>query len=527
MLTDSRTETVIAVEDGVDIRHIRMSSPLPDTFPEHPAGLDELHYLRYRSATGPTESADAEAILVMHPGTWAGGQSLDRLARNVVRAAAERGRSIEWWSVARRSEGSTDLTGIHAAYAVDDPGLAIDYYFRGKSVGGSTFEGFRGRDRQGFLAELGLRGVVEDQHELLVRELPDPDVRRAKVYLGGHSLGGLMAGAYAAWDFDGVPGHELCAGLIAIDTLVGTDPLNLHRFPRLRRAAGAAHGAVLSGLRRGVIPASTPPGGAGLAKMWTLIHILGVAAACEAEVETDVLRRIPRTPGWEALLRVLGARRYRDLLSRDASVRELRVTGTAAFGLATGTPHLPIDALTSSMGSLVGPTAPRTTFPVPRSAHRIPGVRRAVRAAFGAPTAVASDRTTLYRWRQGGSADIGQLARSLAAGPLATFESYFPMRVHYDLWTALAGACTDDLAGHRHAAGAARLPTLHVLGDRDSLVPVLLRASRLMPTERTHAAGYRHLDMVTGTGVPGEPVSTAITDFLEAHMIPAVSQESA
>ncbi|MEC3919376.1 hypothetical protein [Nocardia sp. CDC160] len=523
----SRAETVLAVEDGIDLRHIRLSAPLPAGFPEHPAGLNDLHYLRYRSETGPTESADADAIVVMHPGTWAGAQSLDRLARNVVRAAAAQGRSIEWWSIARRSEGSTDLTGIHAVYAADDPGLAIDYYFHGKPVGGKHFEGFRGRDRQGFLAELGLRGVVEDQHELLVRELPDPEIRRAKVFLGGHSLGGLMAGAYAAWDFDGVPGHEQCAGLIAIDTLVGTDPLNLHRFPRLRRAAGSAHTAVLAGLRRGLIPASTPPGGTALAKMWTLIYILAVAAACEAEVESDVLRRLPDTVGWETLLRVLGARRYRDLLRRHTSVRELRLTGAAAFGLAVGTPHLPIDALTSTMGNVSGPTAPRTTFPVPRAAHRIPVLRKAVRATFGEPTVVPADPTTLYRWRPGGSADLGQLAHTLAAGPLATFEAYFPMRVHYDLWTALAGANTDDLAGHRHAAGAARLPTLHVLGDRDSLVPFLLRASRLMPPERSHATGYRHIDMVTGIGPDGEPVSTAITDFLVAHTIPTVTRESA
>ncbi|WP_067537719.1 hypothetical protein [Nocardia crassostreae] len=294
---NSRHETVIAVEDGIDIRHVRLSSPLPGTFPDLPAGLNELHYLRYRAVDGPVESADADAIVVMHPGTWAGAQSLDALARTVVRAAAERGSLIEWWSLARRSEGSTDLAGVHAAYAAADPGLAIDYYFHGKPVGDKVFEGFRGPGRQRFLTELRLRGVVEDQHEVLVREMPDPDVRRAKVFLGGHSLGGLLAGAYAAWDFDGVPGHELCTGLIAIDTLVGTDPLGLHHRPQARRMADAVHRAAVAGLRRGLIPAATPAGGTALAKMWTLIHILGVAAACESEVESDVLRRLPRTAG--------------------------------------------------------------------------------------------------------------------------------------------------------------------------------------------------------------------------------------
>ncbi|WP_067540623.1 hypothetical protein [Nocardia crassostreae] len=523
----TRDETTLAVEDGVEIRHIRLSSPLPGDFPEHPAGLNDLHYLRYRSATGPAEAADADAIVVVHPGTWAGAQSLDRLARNVVLAAAGRGLSIEWWSLARRSEGSTDLTCIRAAYAADGPGLAIDYYFHGKPLGGKTFEGFRGRDRQQFLTELGLRSVIEDQHQILVRELPDPEIRRTKLYLGGHSLGGLLAGAYAAWDFDGAPGHELCAGLIAIDTLVGTDPLRLHHRPGLRRAAGAAHIAAVAGLRRGLIPASTPPGGTAMAKMWTLMYLLGAAAACERDVETDVLRRLPRTRGWETLLRALGARRYRDLLNRDISVRDLRFTGAAALGFAVGAPHLPIDPLTSSMGSLAGPTTPRTTFPAPRAARRIPGVRRAVRAILGAPTVVPADRDTLYRWRPGGSADIDELARTLAAGPLATFESYFPMHVHYDLWTALAGARTRDLAGHRHAAGAAKLPSLHVLSDRDSLVPFLLRVTRLTPDDPTHATGYRHIDMVTGAALPGEPVSTAIAEYLASQVIPSTAKETA
>lgn len=520
-----RTESPLGTEGGVTVSHIRLRSPLPLAFPERPRGLDELNYLRYRPAHGPAAPADADAVLVMHPGTWAGAQSLDRLARNVIRGAAATGLTIEWWSLARRSDGATDLTGVHAAYAAADPSVAMDYYFGGKPVNGRLFEGFRGGDRQRYLGELGLRQVVDDTHEVLTRELPDPVVRRNKVFLGGHSLGGLLAGAYAAWDFDGTPGHDLCAGLIAIDTLVGTDPLDLHRRRRLRPVTQALHRGVVAAVRRGLLPAATPPGGTAVAQFWTFLHILGVAAACSPDTETDVFQRLPRTAGWEGLLRALGARRYRDLLRRTTSVRDLRVTGQAALGLTVGDHHLPIDPLTSSMGTLDGPTTPRRTFPVPSAARRIPFLHRTIRAVVGTPTTVPALREALYRWRPGGPADITDLAQTLAAGPLSTFETYFPMRIHYDLWTALAGARNHDLSNHLHAATAAHLPTLHILSDPDTFVSHALKLTGLLPAGAIHAPGYRHIDMVTGADRPGEPVTAAFTQFLAQQVIPTATAE--
>ncbi|MFI9503991.1 hypothetical protein [Nocardia sp. NPDC052566] len=523
---DARTETVVDTENGVEVSLVRLHSPLPRDFPEHPDGLEYLHYLRYRSQHGPKAAAAADAILVMHPGTWAAAQSLDVLARNVVRRAAVHGRSIEWWSLSRRSEGASDRTGIDAAYAADDPAIAVDYYFGGKPVGDKVFEGFRRGARLRYLAELGMARAVLDQHEVLVRELPDPALRKAKVHIGGHSLGGLLAAAYAGWDLDGAPGHDQCAGLIAIDTLVSPDPLELvgrGASRPLGALAGVLHNAVTAGLRRGLLPRVTPLGPTNVAKFFVLLHILGVAAVCDGTRETTVHHRLPETAGWEIFLRILGARRYRDLFGDTASIRRLRLTGEALFGVVGSDTSMPIDPLQAAMGSFDGPTVARTSFPVPRATRRIPGLRTAIRAVFGAPTSVPADPSVLYGWRYGGSADLRALAGLLAGGPLNTFETYFPMRVHYDLWTALAGARSSDLSGLAHADGVRSLPTLHALSGPDRFVPQALRLTGLSRPDAFHAPGYGHIDMVIGTDHPDEPVTAAFTDYLLRHVTPTAT----
>ena len=40
--------------------------------------------------------------------------------------------------------------------------------------------------------------------------------------LGGHSLGGTVAAAYAAWDFDGTPGYTTINGIVCIDGCAGS-----------------------------------------------------------------------------------------------------------------------------------------------------------------------------------------------------------------------------------------------------------------------------------------------------------------
>jgi hypothetical protein len=198
----ARTETPVASKSpvaGVSESVVRVKDPLPASFGARPAACDWLSYLRYRSPDGPADSADADRILVAQPGILEGAGAFDGVARNTVRRAAEQGRHIEFWALDRRSNCLEDRTGI----ASGDQHTAVDYYYRGKQVDGRTFAGFVGNDRLGWMARLGIEQTVRDQYDLLAAELPDQRLRKRKVLCGGHSLGGVITGYFAAADFDG------------------------------------------------------------------------------------------------------------------------------------------------------------------------------------------------------------------------------------------------------------------------------------------------------------------------------------
>lgn len=507
-----RSATVVEVDDDLQISHVRLPSPAPFGFPGEPGGLDQLSYLRYRPATGPEDPAAADAILVMQSGMWAGAASLDRVARNVVRRAAAVGLSIEWWSVSRRSEGATDLTGLCAAHRLGDPSVAVDYYYGGVSVDGRTFEGFRRGRQLRYLAELGLASVIRDQHELLVRELPDPDVRRRKVFCGGHSLGGFLAAIFAAWDFDGVPGHEQCQGLIALDTLIDPDPLGVlgKRWATpLAGLAGGLHLALLAGHR---LARSAGWPRVTLAQVFTLLPLVGLAAGHDGPNDTGLHRELAADATNRTLLRALIARRYRNLT--QGVPEELRLSGEALLGLAAGRTVMPFAALHMSMGALDGPRVARPSFPVSRLVRALPVVRTLASMFLGTITEVPAEPDARYGWRAGGVVDIRDVARALTSAPVPYIEAYFPMRIQLDLAAALLGARTAELRPLRHTSAVAAKPMLHVLGGTDQMVSTAVRLLRLAPANRVHAEGYTHMDMVAASDRPGEPVSTAITEFL-------------
>lgn len=69
-----------------------------------------------------------------------------------------------------------------------------------------------------FVGRWGLAVAMDDLHAV-VEQARDAGRGRAprRVILGGHSLGGSVAGMYAAWDFDGRAGARDLAGIVEID----------------------------------------------------------------------------------------------------------------------------------------------------------------------------------------------------------------------------------------------------------------------------------------------------------------------
>ncbi|MFF2555972.1 hypothetical protein ACFVUS_33525 [Nocardia sp. NPDC058058] len=551
----TRTEQVLETADGIRVSMVGHHVPLPHGSPEHPLECDELRHLRVRGEIASDDPARADVVIALLPGAIAGARSLQPLARNVVRELAAAGRTAEVWVFDRRANGVEDHSAIEVAMAEGDYHLAFDYYFGGRPVGGRTFGGFH-RDRElGFLAEFGMARTVRDAHEVLRRELPDPQVRAEKLFLGGHSLGGIQAGAYAAWDFDGRPGHEQIAGLIALDTITHLDPLRLER----RRALAAPLGALAraaerapAAMRRGRVPRSTAVlrGGWGNAEAFAIVAAVAAAAVLAPDEETDILRLLPEHGTADLLVRGSTARTWREFLSRTTDYRKLRITNQALLGLLGGA-HTSVNmaVLSMSCGTLDSAAVAPRGFPLSFEAGQLPGLRSLYQAACGtAPRYSPTSFDTLYRWRdydRCGTTDapaqfsrtgipaatassevvsIVELARILAGGRLNVFEDYFPLRQPFDAIAMLTGCRTGSLAPLRHEKGAARLPFVNLMGA-SSFTRTLSRWG-VYPERDVHwFPGYLHCDLAAGAhpradGTP-EPIAAALADFV-GSVLPSV-----
>ncbi|MDQ1467853.1 MAG: hypothetical protein QOH10_2268 [Actinomycetota bacterium] len=172
-----------------------------------------VKYNRFRVLeVGP---ADAKNVLVLEPGTSAGAEYFRLDAEDIV--AHRPGWQV--WSIDRRENALEDHSVLDAYIAGKrTPQQVFDYYlgwlsnpkisphFTAPSNASVAFA------RQwGMAVAIGdLRLVVERAKRL-----------GGKVVLGGHSLGGTIATAYATWDFAGTPGASDLDGLVLIDGASG------------------------------------------------------------------------------------------------------------------------------------------------------------------------------------------------------------------------------------------------------------------------------------------------------------------
>jgi len=154
-----------------------------------PAGTDRVHVLK----VGPDR---AHTVLVLVPGMFGAANDFRLLARDLV----ERVPGLQVWAPDRREENLADRSGFTTA---DPVGYYLDGHYRSQDPAAS-----------GYVGGWGLGTALEDLRAV-VRTAGAGGRRR--VVLGGHSWGATTALAYAAWDFDGQPGHRGLAGLAVID----------------------------------------------------------------------------------------------------------------------------------------------------------------------------------------------------------------------------------------------------------------------------------------------------------------------
>ncbi len=171
-----------------------------------PERYNQAFYMRYFAPGDKPQT-----VFVIMPGVFGGATSLDILARQLVAAVP----NLEVWAIDRRANGLEDRSAIATSLRHQNPSLAYDYYV--KNLG--TPQGFRTipPDQLRFMSEWSLEVHLYDLHEIIKAARQ----QAPQVILGGHSLGGSMAGYYAAFEFPEGPGYTLIDGMVLMDGVLG------------------------------------------------------------------------------------------------------------------------------------------------------------------------------------------------------------------------------------------------------------------------------------------------------------------
>ncbi|MGW6012425.1 hypothetical protein [Streptomyces sp. NPDC055210] len=538
----ARTETPVSSASpvaGITETQVSLRIPLPAAAGSHPARCDRLAYLRYRSSDGPSKSADADRILVAQPGILEGAGAFDSVARNTVRAAADRGEHIEFWALDRRSNCLEDNAGI----ATGSVSRAVGYYYGGRRIDGRAFDGFLTSDQVGWLGEVGLEQTVRDQYDLLTAELPDQRLRKEKVLCGGHSLGGVLTGVFSTWDFDGNSattadaGFNQCAGYFALDTTIAVDLDDLNGgsgsldgdlLPRgTVPETGLGYTVVQAGLRSGVLPRFLALPAVINPEIMNLLAISGLAARTAPAAQSTLQSALPANENIETTTRTMFSKNAAVFLSGKPTIRDFRLTNEALLGAFMDDNSAPLSFIQTSVGLFDGGRLADKDFPVSNDVQGSP-------ALFGTELKAIPDEPggPLYTWRDfdrvgapddpvhrsaDGTpfttaakevSDIGELARSLSEQPLDFTEDYFPTKLVTDL------SLVDDerIARHMtHPEGPTARPVItFVAGDG-------ILADRV-PADKNPVVlpGYQHLDVLTSAPVQNDGSRERIATLLSA-----------
>jgi hypothetical protein len=517
-----RVETPVASSSPItDVLEsvVRVRVPLPASAGPHPAACDWLSYLRFRHTDGPARSADADRVLVAQPGILEGAGAFDSVARNTIAEAARQGSHIEFWALDRRSNCLEDHTGRDAGLATGDVHLAVDYYYRNRQVDGRRFDGFVENSELGWLGRVGLEQTLRNQYDLLVAELPSQPLRQQKVLCGGHSLGGILTGFFAVWDFDGNhatttdAGYRQCGGYFALDTSISTSLGDLTGGMPVENP-GLNYVATQAALETGLLTRSLSLPVLINAETMNLLGIAGLAAVLAGDAESDLATYLPPNLNIDTTQRILFAKDLLTFLAGTPTTKDFRLTNEAALGALLDDHSQPLAFLETSVGFFDGGRIVDKDFPVSHDLKNVPGLEGLTAQLGVEPMAIPDEpHGPLYTWRnydrigapddpvykrRNGEpftnagkevTDIQELARSFAEHPLDFTEQYFPTKLSTDLFQSAAPQVSQHAV---HEIGLTANPTIRLLaGDSFTDPP------GTTSTETIVMPGYQHLDVLT------------------------------
>ena len=569
----ARDWTTQDVDAAVAMTMEKIYSPAPTDNGTPPEECDYIQYLRFRPEESSGALEEADAIIVLVPGFLGGASSLECISRQMVyMALTQRGINIEVWALDRRPNNIEDLTGLDAAEDAQDIQVAIDYYYGGAEIDGRKFAGFLTEADVPYLSEFGLELAMRDIYTVITTNVPDPEVRRQKVFVGGHSMGGPYAAFFAGWDFDGDPatlddaGYMNCAGLIGLDTMLMASIYSMETYvedilgedvmsDNSLTPEEEVYAMILAAIRDGSLPRIVTPVTMILVpETMALIEMLSMEAAWHPDQESDLLDRIPYSGNVALMLQLLYSRSLAHFTYHAPSMKDFRFTNEALFGMMVDDNFQPINPLQASVGFLNGGAVVDKQFPLYQDLASLPELFILRNLINMDGQFIANDAGNsyfeigngpLYTWanfdeigdtadpdyQDEGStltyttiteevSDIQDVARFMHKGPTNALEWYFATRPLLDM--ALAMVVKDFGSEYGltlfHSDMIAGMPQIDFMAEKGPMIGL----EDFLPSEIRVIEGYNHLDVCVAapdrSALRENEVIDPILDFILANI---------
>jgi hypothetical protein len=411
---------------------------IPATFivdhPELPQGCNDVHFLRFKTRDSSDDAAAADAAMLLVPGVLEGANGFEYIGRQLVyMAKTQRGRNIEVWAMDRRSNCLEDLHGMQlaeqASTAAEAEDILVGYYFENAAFEGRQFAGWRKSRDMPYLMQFGMQQTTEDMYAIIKAMVPDPAVSRSKVFVGGHSLGGVHTSMFLSWDLDGDPatsddmGANLVAGAIGFDTNIGrladagaligayaaiADPLLETVQDEIAADSDSGYRTILRLMQNGVLPKNIHVPGFFSAEAIALPEAVGILAAKAPDEEGQVVNRIPKSPEIRSLFRFFHTRDGNNF-AYGPHIESFRYTNAALVGLMFDEHFSILSFLQTSVGHMHGGAVVKKS-PLVQFARSLPLIGSLVKAISGPK-------------QQYIAADAGPSRSKLGQGPLYGWAS--------------------------------------------------------------------------------------------------------
>ncbi|CZF78670.1 hypothetical protein GCE9029_00984 [Grimontia celer] len=358
---------------------VKIPSPLPENIrSKAPEQCNNISLIKYSSLNGST-SNEADAVLMMMPGVLEGATGFQHIGRELVYIAKkEHGLNFEVWAMDRRANCLEDTSMIDnilplADRSIDEVALeALDFYYNSGDINGSIFPGFYKSEDVDFLSEFGLSLATEDMFKVAMTLMPNLEDRQKKLFVGGHSLGGIHTSAFLSWDLDGDSntledaGFNNVAGAFAFDSILS----NLSDIPELLSSVVPFHlGAfgvdvaqnitpdiyakATSKLEKGIIPRIVSIPGLFTPSELAFPVILGAIAEKAPSAEIGIIDQVKLPFSLQNMMRVLHSKDLPDFILKP-DMTDFRYTYEAIIGLVFDDDFSTIGFLGTSLGHLNG-----------------------------------------------------------------------------------------------------------------------------------------------------------------------------